>query len=129
MVRWVPMMLAVILSGCAATPVEPQHRLHHLVIVWLKQPGDANLRQLYIDKSKPLAQLPGVMAYDVGSPARVKRRHTSSALDESYDVAIASEFENQAAFELFLKNPTYGRIAQEVLRPMVQRYQVYDFVE
>ncbi|MCK9609422.1 MAG: Dabb family protein [Methylomonas sp.] len=129
MVRWAALMLAVILSGCATPPVEPQHRLHHLVIVWLKQPEDANLRQRYIDESKSLGRLPGVMAYDVGSPAPVKRRHTSSALDESYDVAIASVFENQAAFEAFLKNPTYGRMAQEVLRPMVRRYQVYDFVE
>lgn len=127
--RLLPLMLAFLFVGCAANPIEPEHRLHHLVVVWLKQPGDAGLRQRYIDESKPLAALPGVLAYDVGSPAPVKRRHSRAALDESYDVAIASVFENQAAFEAFLQNPTYGRIAREVLRPMVEKYQVYDFVE
>ncbi|AEG01301.1 Dabb family protein [Methylomonas methanica] len=127
--RMLPLMLAVCLSGCAANPIESQQRLHHLVVVWLNKPGDESLRQRYIDESKPLAELPGVLAYDVGRPARVKRRHSRSVLDESYDVAIASVFENQAAFEAFLKNPTYGRIAKDVLRPMVEKYQVYDFVE
>lgn len=129
MSRLMPLLLACLLTGCAATPPESPHRLHHLVVVWLKQPGDAGLRQRYIDESKPLARLPGVLAYDVGGPARVKRRHVSAALDESYDVAVAGVFENQAAFEAFLKNPTYGRIAQEVLRPLVEKYRVYEFID
>jgi hypothetical protein len=125
-------VLLGLLAGCATTQKEPNamsHRLHHVVVIWLKQSGDADLRQRYINESKPLARLPGVLAYDVGTPASIKRRHTSSALDESYDVAIASVFESPQAFEAFLKNPEYGRIAQQVLRPWVDKYQVYDFVE
>ncbi len=125
-------MPAVFLIGCAAnqaTPIESQSggRLHHLVVVWLKQPGDEKIRRRYIEESRLLAKLPGVLAYDVGTPAHIKRSHGSTALDESYDVAIASVFENQSAFEAFLKNPEYGRVAREVLRPLVEKYQVYDF--
>lgn len=128
-------MLLALMAGCATTPaeapveLESQHRLHHLVIIWLKQAGDEEVRQRYIEQSKAFAKLPGVLAYDVGAPANVKRRHASSALDQSYDVAIASVFESQQAFEAFLKNPEYGRVAQDVLRPLVDKYQVYDFVE
>lgn len=127
-------MLAIIFAGCASTQPSPENayqssrKLHHLVIVWLKQPGDETLRQRYIDESKPLAKLSGVLAYDIGAPAKIKRSHTSTALDESYDLAIASVFESQQAFETFLKNPEYGRVAQEVLRPLVAKYQVYDFL-
>lgn len=129
MIRRLLILSAVFLSGCASAPIEPQPRLHHLVVVWLKQPGDASLRQRYIDESKALAKLPGVLAYDVGTPAQAKQRRGSAALDESYDVAIAGVFENQSAFEAFLQHPEYGRVAREVLRPMVERYRVYDFVE
>lgn len=126
-------VLLGLLAGCATTQKEPNtappHRLHHVVVIWLKQSGDADVRQRYIDESMPLAQMPGVLSYDVGTPASIKRRHPRSALDESYDIAVASVFESQQAFEAFLKNPDYGRIAQQVLRPLVDKYRVYDFVE
>ncbi|QPK65527.1 Dabb family protein [Methylomonas sp. LL1] len=128
--RLAVVILAGLLAGCATMQrAESRHRLHHLVVIWLKQPGDEKLRQQYIAESKPLSQLPGVLAYDVGTPAAVKRSHASSALDQSYDVAIASVFESQQAFEAFLKNPEYGRIAKDVLRPLVDRYTVYDFID
>lgn len=121
-----------VLAGCATTQKEPNatsHRLHHIVVIWLKQSGDADVRQRYINESKSLARLPGVLTYAVGTPAGIKRRHTSAALDESYDVAIASVFESPQAFETFLKNPEYARVAQQVLRPLVDKYKVYEFVE
>lgn len=135
MARLLPMVLAVVLAGCAAAQTESPNgadaprRVHHLVVVWLKQPGEESLRQRYIDESKALAKLPGVLAYDAGTPARIQRGHASSALDESYDVAITGVFENQPAFEAFLRHPEYTRVAREVLRPLVERYRVYDFVE
>lgn len=130
------MLLLGLLTACASTENElnkidyaTEHRLHHVVVIWLKQSDDNDVRQRYIEQSKPLAKLPGVLAYDVGTPASIKRRHTSAALDESYDVAVASVFESPQAFEMFLKNPEYGRIAQQVLRPLVDKYKVYDFVD
>ena len=128
-------MITVALTGCASTPSNTQSEsqsagtLHHLVIIWLKQPGDATVRQRYIEASKPLAQLPGVLSYEVGVPATIKRSHANAAVNESYDVAIASVFESPQAYEAFLKNPQYAQIAQGVLRPLVEKYQVYDFVE
>jgi len=127
-------MIAVALTGCASTPSNTQSQsqstgtLHHLVIIWLKQPGDATVRQQYIDASKPLAILPGVLSYEVGVPATIKRSHANASVNESYDVAIASVFESPQAYEAFLKNPQYAQIAQGVLRPLVEKYQVYDFI-
>ncbi len=128
-------MIGIALTGCASMPdklpsdSQSADTLHHLVIIWLKQPGDATVRQQYIDASKPLANLPGVLSYQVGVPATIKRSHANASLDESYDVAIASVFESPQAYEAFLKNPQYAQIAQGVLRPLVEKYQVYDFVE
>ena len=130
------LLLLGLLAACASTQMESgqmskavPHRLHHVVVIWLKQSGDTNVRQRYIEASKQLAQLPGVLAYEVGTPATIKRRHASAALDDSYDVAIASVFENPQAFETFLKNPKYAQVAQQVLRPLVDKYKVYEFVE
>lgn len=122
-----------VLNACTTSlaPVSETktQRLHHLVVIWLKQPGDEAMRRQYIEASKALAQLPGVLAYDLGTPASIKRSHTSSALDESYDIAVAAVFENPEAFATFLKHPEYQRIARHVLRPLVEKYKVYDFIE
>lgn len=104
-------------------------KIHHLVVVWLKQAGDEKLRQQYIEESKRLAELPGVLAYDVGTPAAIQRGHANAAVDESYDVAVSSVYESREAYEAFLKNPEYLRVAQQVLRPLVDKYKVYDFSE
>lgn len=103
--------------------------VHHQVIIWLKQAGDENIRQQYIDESKALSKLPGVLNYDIGRPVAIKRGRINPALDESYDLAISSRYESQQAYEAFLKNPEYLRIAQEVLKPLVDKYKIYDFVE
>ncbi len=117
-------------TGLAQSTAETgQHKIQHVVIVWLKQPGDAEVQQQYIAASKPLAALPGVLSYTVGAPANIKRERANPALDESYDLAVSSSFENQQAYEEFLKNPDYVKVAMEVLRPLVDRYRVYDFVE
>lgn len=132
MKRLYSLVLSALLAGSGYVQAEPDteaHKVHHLVIIWLKQAGDEKLRQQYIEESKPLARLPGVLAYDMGSPAAIKRGHANPALDESYDIAISSTYESRQAYEDFLKNPEYARIAQQVLRPLVDTYKVYDFIE
>ena len=106
-----------------------QHKIHHVVIVWLKQVGDEGVRHKYIEESKPLAEIPGVLSYNIGTPASIKHQRPNSALDDSYDLAVSSTFENQQAFEDFLNNPEYIKLAQEVLRPLVEKYKVYDFAD
>lgn len=116
-------------SSSQAEQDESVHKIHHLVIIWLKQAGDDKVRQQYIEESKGLSRLPGVIAYDIGAPAVISRGRANPALDESYDLAISSSYESRQAYEEFLKNPEYLRVAQQVLKPLVDRYQVYDFVE
>lgn len=124
------LLLLVSSASFSQTPADPSsHRIQHVVIVWLKQHGDPYVQQQYIAASKPFAALPGVLSYVVGTSALSKRERLNPALDESYDVAVSSSFENQEAYEAFLKNPEYVKMAMEVLRPLVDKYRVYDFVE
>lgn len=132
-----PMLLSMLLitSGIThstdtrAEEDQQGHKVHHLVIVWLKQAGDEQIRQQYINESKNLSRLPGVLTYEIGSPANITRGHANPALDESYDLAVSSSYESREAYEEFLKNPEYLRVAQQELKPLVDRYKVYDFSE
>ncbi|WP_305906807.1 Dabb family protein [Methylomarinum sp. Ch1-1] len=106
-----------------------QRKAHHVVIIWLKQHGDENARRKYIEGSKRLANLPGVLSYNIGTATSAKREHPSHALDDSYDIAISSSFESLQALENYLKHPKHHQVVQDVLKPLVDKYKVYDFVE
>ncbi|MGZ8186018.1 MAG: Dabb family protein, partial [Methylobacter sp.] len=61
--------------------------------------------------------------------AVINRDKPSHAVDDSYDVAISSTFESRQALENYLKNPEHHKVIQELLKPLVEKYKVYDFVE
>ncbi len=127
------MILAALNSAAGAkeqaTDPSEQRKAHHVVIIWLKQHGDENARRQYIEGTKRLSKLPGVLAYNIGTPTAVKRKHTSHSLDDSYDIAISSTFENVEALENYLNHPIHDQIIQEVLKPLVDKYKAYDFIE
>lgn len=104
-------------------------KAYHVVVIWLKQHGDAAARQKYIEGSKRLAKLPGVLSYHIGTVTPINREKPSHAVDDSYDVAISSAFESKQALENYLKHPEYHKVIHEVLKPLVEKYKVYDFSE
>jgi len=121
-------LITGISSAQAQAQAKPK-KAHHVVIIWLKQHGDEAARQKYIEASKRLAKLEGIQIYNIGTPAEIKRERPSSAVDNSYDIAISSTFDNQEALESYLKNPAHFKVIQEELKPLVERYTVYDFVD
>ncbi|PKM11052.1 MAG: stress protein [Gammaproteobacteria bacterium HGW-Gammaproteobacteria-3] len=104
-------------------------KAHHVVIIWLKQHGDDGARKQYIEGSKRLAKLPGVLDYHIGTPGNIKRKHPSPALDSSYDLAISATFESLDALQNYLNHPQHHQVVQDVLKPLVEKYKAYDFVE
>ncbi|MGZ8165606.1 MAG: Dabb family protein [Methylobacter sp.] len=104
-------------------------KAYHVTVIWLKQHGDAEARRKYIEGSKHLSKLPGVLSYNIGTVAVINRDKPSHAVDDSYDVAISSTFESRQALENYLKNPEHHKVIQELLKPLVEKYKVYDFVE
>lgn len=127
------LLLAALGFAAAGHAQQPDNtaggKAHHVVIIWLKQHGDAAARQKYIDGSKRLANLPGVIAYNIGTVGAIKRERPSPAVDDSYDIAITSSFESKEALENYLQNPEHHKVVFDVLKPLVEKYKVYDFVE
>jgi len=104
-------------------------KAYHVTVIWLKQHGDAEARRKYIEGSKRLSKLPGILSYNIGTITTIIRDKPNHAVDDSYDVAISSTFESKQALENFLKNPEHHKVVHEVLKPLVEKYKVYDFVE
>lgn len=107
---------------------EQQLPIHHLVVVWLK-PDQTDAFERYQDASKVLQALPGVLQYKITRRASIARARPNPSVDDSFDLIVDSRFASAEALEAFLKHPDYVQIAQQHLRPLVDRYRIYDFVE
>jgi len=120
-----PAMAAVVLCSCvmAKPALDSQAGVYHIVLVWLKQPGDAEAIQRIIDASRSFSEIPGVLHVEAGTSMSSGR----DIVDDSFDVGIIISFPDRAAMERYLSHPTHTGVVRDVLLPLVTKIVVYDF--
>jgi len=110
----------------SSTTVSAQEnkKITHVVMVWLKQPGNAADRTAFIKASKQLSNLPGIINRHVG----VVETSDRSIVDDTFDVAVTVTMKNKAALRAYLNHPRHKSILKEKIKPLINRVVVYDFV-
>jgi hypothetical protein len=113
------------LLGCKPDkPPEPQ--AIHVVLCWLKQPGDATDRKLLIDTSRSfLGQIPGLLDVQTGKVLETAR----PGADSTFDMAVVFTFQNEKALRAYDTNPTHQAALRDVLKPRAQKILIYDFID
>lgn len=119
------LLIAALLTGISACQDKPSEApgVMHVVLVWLKQPGNAEHRAQIITGSKKLAAIPGVQDLQVG-PAIPSEREV--AMDD-FDVALSLRFASEAELEAYLVHPLHKSIVKEEFVPIMDRFRVIDF--
>jgi hypothetical protein len=119
----------VIVALLALWPVLPAaangdgHTLEHVVIVWLKEPGNPAARERIIEASEALTAIPGVVSLKSGRVVASER----PIVDSSFDVALIITLTDAAALQAYLSHPLHVSLVENTLKPLVERIQVYDF--
>ena len=121
-------IMFLVLGGCQSqhpspSSEKPQAAVTHVVLCWLKTPGDAAARQKIIETSKTFESIPGVVSVTCGGALP----STRPIVDSSYDVAILITFTDEAALRAYDGHPTHKKAVNEVLLPLVGKFLVYDF--
>ncbi|HHJ80078.1 MAG TPA: Dabb family protein [Candidatus Tenderia electrophaga] len=121
---------ALLLSGCSLSPVSnPDNRsnggVNHIVLLWLKDPGNPRQQQQIIRATKVLEQIPGVNKIRVGTSIPSERQ----VVDDTFDIGIHMLFDNKAAIKTYVKNPEHNRTINQAIMPFVERIVIYDFEE
>lgn len=119
--------LVVGLSACAGWgPSRPaaEPYLIHVVLVWLKQPGNLEHRQQIMAASESLREIPGVLDLRVGQVVHSDR----PVVEDSYDVGLVLRFANAQDLQHYLSHPLHVNAVKQRFVPVMQRYQVMDFV-
>jgi len=123
------LLVAGVLSviGCGPADIQPAAagRVHHVVLCWLKNAGDVEARDRVIEVSRSFADLPGVVSVSAGSALPSER----ATVDSSFDVAAVLVFDDRRAMESYLEHPEHKRALDQVLKPLVEKIAIYDFVE
>ena len=128
--------LAVMVSAC--TPLSPlrtvepdskrstrtEPRVVHVVLIWLKEPGNAAHQRALIKATRNFKQIPGVLRAKAGPPLLSDRE----IVDDSFDLGITLLLESEQALREYLAHPLHQDAARQVMRPLAKKVLVYDFV-
>lgn len=126
MFRILSLVLALLFSVSAqALPASTEPGLIHVVLVWLKEPGNDAHRQKIVEGSKALQAIPQVLDLRAGAVIKNNR----PVAEDSFDVGLYFRFENKEALQAYRAHPIHVDTVNQVFKPLMKRFQVMDFLE
>lgn len=121
--RAVLLVTLATVSACATPHRHEAGTIHHVVVVWLKRPGNLSDKAQLVRASQDLAaSIPQLRRLAWGEALPSDR----AIVDDSFDLAFIMTFSDRAALEAYEKHPVHIRTTREVLRPLSHKVLVYD---
>jgi len=118
-------MLGLVVAGCAAPQAVPAGgRVEHVVLCWLKEPGNRDHQRRIIEASKKFRGMAGVLKVSTGRGQPSDR----DIVDDSFDVGIVITFASAADMQRYLVHPVHVAAVTDIIRPLTSRILVYDFI-
>ena len=95
--------------------------LHHFVLLRLKADITPQQTDAFIDKAREvLGPIPGVQNLRVGFGIGMKS-------ERSHPIALIMDFEDETALEAYQVHPEHQRFVKEIVGPILDDKQVYDY--
>ena len=115
--------LALVSCATIAPPAAPG-TVDHVVLIWLKRPGNTADREAILAASKDLRVIPGIKFLDAGTALASDR----PIVDDSFDVGLTMRFDSAKSLHAYETNPLHVKKVTEVLKPLAAKFVVYDIV-
>ena len=100
------------------------HKVQHVVLCWMKNPGDTATRDEIIRVSKTFKRIPGVLAVEAGTALPSER----SIVDDSFDIGLVISCADRAALQRYLDHPAHREAATKLIKPAARKILVYDII-
>ncbi len=121
---WLPILLTLLLIGCCPDQAPTQQNpIHHIVLCWLKEPGNTEHRAKIIETTRSLKKIPGILSISVGEAVPSERK----IVDDSFDVGITLTFATEEEMNAYLEHPLHKKALKNSLMPLVSKVVVYDY--
>lgn len=106
--------------GCKTTA---KGKVEHIVLVWLKRPGNAVDRAALIATARKFqAEIKEIQHLSAGTAVQSER----PVVDDSFDVGFVMRFASKAAMDAYEKHPVHQKAVKETLLPLAKKVLVYD---
>jgi hypothetical protein len=113
----------MILTSCATiAPPAAKGTVDHIVLIWLKRPGNPSDRQAILSASRDLRIIPGIQFLDAGTALASDR----PVVDDSFDIGLTMRFDSAKSLQAYEKDPLHVKKVNEVLKPLAKKIVVYD---
>ena len=110
--------------GCVSTHHSGRKQeLSHVVLCWLKEPGNTEHRDQIINISRTFKKIPGVLEVRAGEVISSDR----PIVDDSFDVGILVIVPDAKSLQEYLDHPIHQNAKRDILLPLVEKVLVYDF--
>jgi hypothetical protein len=118
------LILCTVLSSCSTPSYFDSQNppVTHVVVCWLNNPQDEEAKTKLIEASQSFRQISGVLDVRVGKMIPSQRPQ----VDSTFDLAVVITFKNVEAMRAYEKNPIHLKAVQDVLKPHVKKFLVYD---
>ena len=115
--------VSLFFSSCTCCQTTPKGKVEHIVLVWLKRPGNAADRATVIATAKKFqAEIRQIQHLSVGSAVPSDR----PVVDDSFDIGLVMRFASKADMDAYEKHPVHVKAVKEVLAPIAKKLLVYD---
>ena len=116
--------ILILTFGCSTIKQnEREQAVQHVVLCWLKEPGNTGHRNQIIEISKIFRKISGVLEVRVGKVIESDR----TIVDDSFDVGILVTVSDVKRLKEYLDHPIHQNAKRNVLLPLVEKVVVYDF--
>ena len=119
-------VVPLLLCSCVSIEIGSSRKdkaLHHVVLCWLKEPGNMENRKRIVNATKSFRKIPGVLEARAGQVVPSDR----SIVDDTYDVGILVIVADAKSLTEYLQHPIHQQIKKDLLVPLVSKILVYDF--
>ncbi len=116
------LFIAILLALQIQPAAAANQTIEHIIIIWLKEPGNTQAQDKIIKASEKLKTIPGVITLRSGKAVPSQRK----IVDSSYDVALIISFINKAALDAYLVHPVHLNLLEKTMKPLIERIRVYD---
>ena len=115
--------LSLVSTGAPAA-VARSGQVTHVMLFWLKRPGNVDDQNFLLRALRTLRRVRGVNDVRVGRSLPVAR----PGLEQSFDLGVVMTFRDREGLEKFERDQRREQAIDAMLRPLVRQYTVYNFV-
>jgi hypothetical protein len=118
---------SLLICSCQTCPfghkVTAKGKVEHVVLIWLKKPGDCRQRESVLSQCRRFASEIGQIGHlSVGFALPSER----PVVDDSFDVGLVMRFDSPKDLAAYEKHPVHVKAVEGLLKPLAAKIQVYD---